>query len=71
MPDAAAMFDDPAFSEWWDRAYAFILTDSYYEWVLHCPDDGWELDCLIEHYHAGTTPEDAVREIVDNYDPTP
>jgi hypothetical protein len=62
---------DTDFSTWWDRAYAHIESDPYYEQVMGCPDDGWALDCLISHHHDGTSPEQAVDEIVDNYDPTP
>jgi len=64
-------FDNEAFTAWWDAAHSYQLTDYTADLVLGTPDDGWALDALLDCYMEGVTPEAAVDEIVDNYDPTP
>ena len=71
LADARTAFEDPAFNAWWERAWAYIQQNPADEEFLGCPDFGWGLESLQTNYKLGLDPVEAVRDIVDNYDPTP
>lgn len=64
-------FDSELFVEWWDEAHGYQLDDEYADWVMGCPDHGIMLDCLVDRYNEGMSPQAAVDDIVEGYDPTP
>lgn len=71
LAEARAAFEDPIFTAWWEEAYAYIQQNPADEEFLDCPDYGWGLEQMQTCYRIGLTPIEAVRHIVDDYDPTP
>jgi hypothetical protein len=67
---AETCFDCPAFCAWWDAAHQYQLQD----WDSYClvgtPDEGWALDALLDRYQEGMTPQAAIDEIVDGWEPS-
>jgi len=64
-------FDSELFCKWWDDAHGYQLDDELATLAMGIPDDGWALDCLVERYNDGMSPQAAVDDIMDGYDPTP
>ena len=58
-------WNDPSFCQYWDEVYA-IVEDEY-----GVPDEGWQLDVILECYQKEGSVADAAADIHDGYDPTP
>jgi hypothetical protein len=63
-------WNDQAFCAWWDAAHAHQLNDDWAWQTLGTPDDGWALDALLDRFHEGMTPEAAIDEIVEGWEPS-
>ena len=64
-------WDDQAFCAWWDAADVALNND--YSAILmigSTPDDGGDLDFLLDCYHQGMTPEAAMVEFIEGWQPS-
>ena len=62
-------WDDQAFCAFWDAADGFLF-DSGWGSTIGSIDDGWALISLLDSFHNGTTPEAAVQEVIDGWEPS-
>ena len=63
--DQECYFNNPIFCEFWDKVESIL--PSFYG----VPDDGWMLDEIIKTFINGESPNVAVDNIENGYDPTP